>query len=196
MADMSPLSSAYRASQPDLPDDADPQTPGELSFPSEFKQAFLDTLSRHHVHLRFFSGSWDGLDVNFIWSSNPTPDRLSKGPRETKYDVVLTSETIYRTDSLPALLRALRHASLGAPSLSEDATTDLIEKTANISLRGDTERPKTSLCLVAAKILYFGVGGGVEAFVKAIEDQKLGTVETVWERKEGVGRRVMRILWR
>ena len=194
MADMSPLSSAYRASQPGSPD-ADPQTPGELSFPSEFKQAFLDTLSRHHVHLRFFSGSWDGLDVNFIWSSNPTPDRLSKGPRETKYDVVLTSETIYRTDSLPALLRALRHASLGAP-LTEDATTELVEKTANISLCGGTGQSKTSLCLVAAKVLYFGVGGGVETFVKAVEDQKLGTVETVWERKEGVGRRVMRILWR
>ena len=195
MADMSPLSSAYRASQPDSPD-ADPRTPGELSFPSDFKQAFLDTLSRHHVHLRFFSGSWDGLDVNVIWGSNPTPDRLSKGPRETKYDVVLTSETIYRTDSLPALLRALRHASLGAPSLTEDATTELVEKTANISLCGDMEVSKTSLCLVAAKVLYFGVGGGVETFVKAVEDQKLGTVETVWERKEGVGRRVMRILWR
>jgi protein-histidine N-methyltransferase len=50
------------------------------------------------------------------------------------------------------------------------------------------------LCLVAAKVLYFGVGGGVEGFVRAVEAEG-GVVRTVWEHREGVGRRIMRIEW-
>lgn len=50
------------------------------------------------------------------------------------------------------------------------------------------------LCLVAAKILYFGVGGGVSDFLRAVEATK-ARVETVLERKEGVGRKVMRVWW-
>jgi protein-histidine N-methyltransferase len=54
------------------------------------------------------------------------------------------------------------------------------------------------LCLVAAKVLYFGVGGSVSEFVQTVEDSpglEKGNVETVWEKKAGVGRRVMRIHW-
>jgi len=49
------------------------------------------------------------------------------------------------------------------------------------------------LCLVAAKVIYFGVGGGVKEFVEAVQEN--GCVERVWERKEGVGRIIMRIIW-
>lgn len=55
---------------------------------------------------------------------------------------------------------------------------------------GDPER----LCLVAAKVLYFGVGGGVSDFLRAVVATK-ARVETVLERKEGVGRKVMRVWW-
>ncbi|KAH9023926.1 hypothetical protein EDB84DRAFT_1564570 [Lactarius hengduanensis] len=51
-----------------------------------------------------------------------------------------------------------------------------------------------TLCLVAAKVLYFGVGGGVREFVRVVEDEG-GTVHTVWEHREGVGRRIMRVEW-
>jgi protein-histidine N-methyltransferase len=43
-------------------------------------------------------------------------------------------------------------------------------------------------------VLYFGVGGGVQEFVRAVEDER-GTVHTVWEHREGVGRRIMRVEW-
>ena len=53
---------------------------------------------------------------------------------------------------------------------------------------------KDYLCLVAAKVLYFGVGGGLSDFVEAI--QKVGgTPEIVLERRVGVGRKVIRIHW-
>ena len=57
------------------------------------------------------------------------------------------------------------------------------------------------LCLVAAKVLYFGVGGGVSEFTKLIEaptkttGRPRGKVETVLERHVGVGRKVMNVQW-
>lgn len=53
---------------------------------------------------------------------------------------------------------------------------------------------RSYLCLVAAKILYFGVGGGVSDFLQAISGHQ-GRVETVLERKTGVGRKIMRVYW-
>ncbi|THH20478.1 hypothetical protein EW146_g893 [Bondarzewia mesenterica] len=206
---LSPLSSTYRARTPVAPD-ADPHTPSELSFSPEFKQAFLHSLARHHVNVRFFVGSWDGLDVDAIWhtpADPASPNEAETSERVTaRYDVVLTSETIYRMDSLPALVRVLRDASVGVPSpisstnLSAPVPAeDLVEQTANLSLNVDLKEEvgrATDLCLVAAKVLYFGVGGGVEAFVNAVESEGMGSVTTVREQKEGVGRRVMRVVWR
>ena len=47
---------------------------------------------------------------------------------------------------------------------------------------------------MAAKVVYFGVGGGVSEFVSAVEGEGR-SVETVWEKKEGVGRVIMRVKW-
>lgn len=76
---------------------------------------------------------------------------------------MLTSETIYRTDSLTALVNLLKITS-GA------------------------------LCLVAAKVLYFGVGGGISDFVKEVE-RIHGAAETVWEKADGVGRKILSVRW-
>jgi protein-histidine N-methyltransferase len=81
------------------------------------------------------------------------------------YDLVLASETIYRLESLRPLARVLRR------SCERDAA-----------------------CLVAAKVLYFGVGGGVAEFVRVVESMG-GTIESAWERNVGVGRRIMRVVW-
>ena len=109
--------------------------------------AFRTSLDAHRVRLRFFFGGWTSLRAY------------------PPYDIVLASETIYRTDALGPFLRVLRAVM-----------------------------QRTSLCLVAAKVLYFGVGGGVQEFVRAVEDQG-GTVHVVWEHREGVGRRIMRVEW-
>ncbi|CAE7206397.1 unnamed protein product [Rhizoctonia solani] len=57
----------------------------------------------------------------------------------TPYDLVLTSETIYQPTSLPSLIRLLR-----------DSTGS------------------SGKCLVAAKLVYFGVGGGIREFEQAL----------------------------
>ncbi|KAA1476118.1 hypothetical protein DENSPDRAFT_784541 [Dentipellis sp. KUC8613] len=187
---MSPLSAAYRASAPppasepptsatagnddaDASVEADPSVAGELDFSPSLRAAFQASLAEHHIHLRFFTGAWDGFSVD---------KTLEPGKH---YDVVLTSETIYRSESLPALLHVLRQASCGA------GEEDIAARAANLSLEGGPY-----VCLVAAKVLYFGVGGGVEEFVDAVQVGGKGSVETVWERKVGVGRKVMKVTWR
>ncbi|KZV73910.1 hypothetical protein PENSPDRAFT_626633 [Peniophora sp. CONT] len=140
----SPLAEAYRASE----DLADPDTDDadlHLSITPYLVTAFKTSLSTHNISLHFFSGSWDGF------------------PTSTSYDCVLTSETIYREESIPPLLQVLRES-------------------------------KADTCLVAAKVLYFGVGGGVQEFVKAVEKQD-GKVEDVWDQREGVARKIMSVHW-
>ncbi|KAG1779336.1 hypothetical protein EV702DRAFT_1087498 [Suillus placidus] len=134
-------------------------SPLELNISEGLKDAFHQSLMTYGVHLRFFSGSWDTFDL-----------RTSGG----SYNLVLTSETIYRMESLPSLT-AIMHGAC------------------------NTEGPKgvdNYLCLVAAKVLYFGVGGGVAEFVRCVRDLDTGgAVETVWEKTQGVERRVMSVRW-
>ncbi|KAG8877980.1 hypothetical protein FRB97_002866 [Tulasnella sp. 331] len=77
-------------------------------------------------------------------------------------DLVLTSETIYRASSLPSLIAVLKSA------------------------------PRKSVILVAAKVVYFGVGGGVRLFVEAVLKAG-GTVAPVWQMRDGVGRQVLQV---
>ena len=167
LSDISPAAASYREREHKIKDTSapgfDPSVPSEVQITPELKAVFLASLQDHGVSLRFFSGSWDTFDLP------------SAGGR---YDVVLTSETIYRPESLPSLVALMRAASI--PRLLKDP-----------------QQPIDMLhsCLVAAKVIYFGVGGGVSEFVNAVSDAKQGKVETVWESNVGVGRKVMRVEW-
>jgi protein-histidine N-methyltransferase len=129
--------------------------------------AFKASLDAHKVRLRFFAGGWSTLRECLARQGSQRPP--------PPYDIVLASETIYRTEALGAFLGVLRTATAAA-------------------LPCDGEVARTPLCLVAAKVLYFGVGGGVEAFVSAVEEEH-GIARTVWEHHEGVGRVIMRVEW-
>ncbi|KAJ7762491.1 hypothetical protein B0H16DRAFT_1674108 [Mycena metata] len=157
---MSPASAEYRAAASDDPAEhppADPILAGELPIIPSLKSAFTASLAKLAITLVFSSGSWESLTTHL----------------DVKYDIVLTSETIYRTQALPALIHLLRQACADS----------------------------NPLCLVAAKVLYFGVGGGVSEFIEALKSKIMvdkgcsGRVEPVWERKVGVGRKIMRIEW-
>ena len=86
------------------------------------------------------------------------------------FDLILTSETIYQSTSLGDLLEVITHASRKG---------------------SDTA---SSLCLIAAKVLYFGVGGGVEEFTHAVS-KRGGKTDVVLERREGVGRKILSLRW-
>ncbi|KAI0707580.1 hypothetical protein C8T65DRAFT_650930 [Cerioporus squamosus] len=190
---MSPASSAFRASasaeaaraeDAEEPPPADPTQAGEIPITTTLTSAFLEALRTYRIELKFFSGSWATLDVD-------KPDRAP-------YDILLTSETIYRTASLGSLVDLMRRATAasGRGGSLEGAVSRLTLSNAN-GLKPLADEPY--LCLVAAKLVYFGVGGGVNEFIEAIErprdGKRLGQVQTVLERSRGVKRSVMRVVW-
>ncbi|KAL0571240.1 large subunit of alpha-aminoadipate reductase, partial [Marasmius crinis-equi] len=174
---MSPASEAFRNSQPALMEGEtdgnvfpppDPTVSAEISITEELKTAFLSSLRERHISLRFFSGSWSTFDVDKTGG---------------KYDLVLTSETVYRMESVPSLIDVIYHACEGQGGLDSLKISD----------------NPSYLCLVAAKVFYFGVGGGVSEFIEAVRSrEKLNrtpNIETVWEQSVGVGRKILRLLW-
>ena len=194
---MSPAAEEFRASlastQPSTTDEdgpdtdlppADPTQPGELPLIPALISAFLSCLHTYGIHLKFFSGSWASFDV-----------AGAGGP----YDLILTSETIYRPASLPSLVSLLRRAtrpSTPKPDALVDATANLtLEPSTAASL--DKLAKERSLCLVAAKLVYFGVGGGVNEFVREVTEgsESRGRVGTIWGTSRGVRRSIMRAFW-
>jgi protein-histidine N-methyltransferase len=183
---MSPLSAEYRSTAADSDSDLDEgedaargraahgRKLGGLKVTQELLDAFTASLEAHKVRLCFFAGSWASLRERLPHQGKPP------------YDIVLASETIYRTEALEAFLGVLRTATT-TPAVAAVADADAA------SLR-DQEVVRHPLCLVAAKVLYFGVGGGVQGFVRAVEGEH-GTIHTVWEHREGVGRIIMRVGW-
>ncbi len=193
---MSPASSAFRtkSSETDTDDDADPLPPvdtsvaGELPISPALVSSFMKSLKEYDIELRFFSGSWETFNLQQTGG---------------KYDIVITSETIYRTDSLPSLLDLMWKACTGV----EDSELDKLTQQ-QLAINSSEEYPgrkesESSLCVVAAKLVYFGVGGGVVEFERAVENgtpsdvrRSRGQVETIWRREEGVKRNVMQIHWK
>ena len=180
--DASPLSIPYRSSINDseIAPTLDITAPGELPITPDLKTAFLSSLVALNIKIRFFSGSWNTFDPASIIGSDC-------------YNVILTSETIYQMDSLESLVDLMQAACIGQTRESLNGL---------ISSPPSSEKPADDTfgsscpyqCLVAAKVLYFGVGGGVLEFLKRIERRK-GRAMTVQERKVGVGRKIIRVEW-
>ena len=168
MLDLSPAAGAFRSSEADPYDITQPT--GELAITNELVNAFKTSLSERSISLQFWSGPWEG----FFDSDNDPP-----------YDLVLSSETIYRSESVPALINMLRHATRAA--LSQEASDNLPE-VGKLAISGPPR------CLIAAKIIYFGVGGSISDFLNQVK-QSNGEATTVWEKKDGVRRAILDVSW-
>ncbi|KAI0341350.1 hypothetical protein BDW22DRAFT_1414114 [Trametopsis cervina] len=188
---MSPASATFRESNPhrestdedeDTLPPVDPTQSGDLPLTPALITAFRQSLDGYNIEIRFFSGSWETFDLSTAGG---------------KYDVVLTSETIYRIESLPPLLDLMWRACTQRTKSLEELTSDMTmsSKEAN----SDPEH----LCIVAAKLVYFGVGGGVTEFIDAVQGanssscgRRPGTVESVWKKDEGVKRVILKVHWK
>ncbi|KAH8285815.1 hypothetical protein KR018_009493 [Drosophila ironensis] len=84
--------------------------------------------------------------------------------KEEKYDIILTSETIYNVNNQQKLLDTF------ASRLKSDG-----------------------LVLVAAKSHYFGVGGGLEQFAEKIKQGNVFQSENVWQADENLKRGIMQL---
>ena len=184
---MSPSSAPYRdafkdgtdvdedTEHPTLPL-SDSAAPGELPINPALVAAFLESLSDKNLHIHFLCGSWSTYNIN------------------RRFDIILTSETMYRPESIPDLLDVLWKAYANPSSLTIDAT---LEGVAREKLSLDEPR-----CYVAGKVLYFGVGGGLPDFISGLEESQgsscargNGKWEVLKEHSQGVTRKVLQVSW-
>jgi predicted nicotinamide N-methyase len=84
----------------------------------------LNTTSFQFSNATFYSGDWSLLE-SFI---------------DTKYDIIITTDTLYSIDNHPILANFIQN-----------------------------RLSKTGVCYVGAKSYYFGIGGGVSSFLSIIE---------------------------
>ena len=113
----------------------------------------FDVLETAKKCCRFFSGDW-GSAVDFI-----NPERV----RDLKYDVILTSETIYAVESHAKLFHFIKR---------------------------HLKRPDGA-AYVAAKTHYFGVGGGTRSFEKLIKMDDVFDVSVCKVYSDGVQREIL-----
>ncbi|XP_065602987.1 histidine protein methyltransferase 1 homolog [Cyrtonyx montezumae] len=106
---------------------------------------------------RFFSGGWSEVSQLLLGSSKPC----------SKYDLILTSETIYNPDYYGTL---------------HDTLAQLLAKNGRVYL--------------ASKVHYFGVGGGTYLFEKFIEERKVFRSSIVKEVEEGLKRFILEIAFK
>ncbi|NXI70304.1 MET18 methyltransferase, partial [Anseranas semipalmata] len=106
---------------------------------------------------RFFSGEWSEVSQLLLSSNKPC----------SKYDVILTSETIYNPDYYSAL---------------HDTLSQLLDKNGRVYL--------------ASKAHYFGVGGGIYLFEKFVEERNVFRTNIVKVIEEGLKRFIMEMAFK
>ncbi|XP_070577866.1 histidine protein methyltransferase 1 homolog [Ptychodera flava] len=107
---------------------------------------------------RFFSGDWTLFEEMMV-------NRLTQD--DDKFDIILTSETIYNTDSNHGLYSVIK---------------SLLKHTGVVYL--------------AAKTHYFGVGGGTRLFEELVNRQGEFTTEVCRTYTEGVQREILMMKWK
>lgn len=181
----------------------DLEEPGNLNLNKDLVESFKTLLKERGIELKFTYGHWEGL---------------SKELKEEKdgYGLVLAAETIYSQDSTPALIGVLREAVRQSGPIEHKTDVELESSLEDLSVKDDwAKQPlreiSRGLVLVAAKVsqaheytltldtnivqvLYFGVGGGLQAFLNAAEADG-AYHSTVKEWSQGVGRKVVQVGW-
>jgi protein-histidine N-methyltransferase len=164
--DFSPAADEYRASHSANVEKKEEEEDTEdlyLDLTPSLLAAFSRSLSLQGVTLTFTSGPWSSFP--------PSKEK------EKKYDLILTSETIYSASSHRDLIGALKASSEGG---------------------------KGPLILLSSKTIYFGLppGGDLATFLATLEstdseDGKKGKGEVVWSNDnqsgKGVGRQIIKV---
>lgn len=99
---------------------------------------------------RFYSGDW----LNYLL-------KTSDGE---KFDVILTSETIYNVQNYDKIIKVLK-----------------------------TKMKPSGVCYLAAKQHYFGVGGSLREFERILLKENLFKSETVFICNDNVSREILKV---
>ena len=138
-----------------------PPLEGDLDITEDLINRFLDDLSANNIHLSGISGAWGGAFCDLL---KPFNDLTHQHRIDT---IFLASETIYSPSSIRPFTEVLLN-----------------------SLRGAEKAGGTTKAFVAAKRVYFGVGGGVDEFLTVLGDFG-GKSANAWE---SVGPGVRRVI--
>lgn len=187
--------------------DASSEAEAEAELPEDVVGRILEGVARRS---RMISGDWAGLVVSIafdpfnVWefacyAQNPIyQDTLGRPLNANRYDLILTSETIYSEPSIPRLLDVILY------TLKKPTGIAYVP----VLMRAHSPLPPCSSLhhslpsYVAAKTIYFGVSGGTFSFrtlaagVRDAEGDGL-VVETVEEvmGRNTVKREIMRVRW-
>lgn len=138
---------------------------GELEITESLLKAFKDYLVSSAINLSFISGGWCPEFVDLIYDTASTLPSSSTNGRT----LVLGAETIYSPFALSSFTNVLFH----------------------ILRKERDEQPSwTAAAIIAAKRLYFGVGGSLDDFANKIRELGVA-VRTMREETEGVRRGVV-----
>ncbi|WWC59857.1 uncharacterized protein I303_102419 [Kwoniella dejecticola CBS 10117] len=189
----------------------DLENAGQLVITPTLIEAFKGLLESRNVELRFTYGHWSGLAKD-LRSGNQWRGEGGhgegkgggEGEGEEGYDLVLTAETIYAEDNNASLLSVLREAvrtrrGEGQEGIVQKEEVKLEDSLGELKVVDEWKsRPLREqgegFVLIAAKILYFGVGGGLTAFLNQVEESK-GWWKDVKQWTKGVGRKVVQVGW-
>ncbi|KAF9965458.1 Histidine protein methyltransferase 1 [Mortierella alpina] len=127
----------------------------ELDLPDSEEER-LQLLSKVANQSKFFMGDWSGLVELMAFKDDAD-----------KYDLILTSETIYAEESHPKLYATIK----------------------NSLKRGGK-------ALVAAKTFYFGVGGDILSFRRLIEKDGVFNVKVVFSAQAFVRREILELTFK
>ncbi|KAK3329567.1 hypothetical protein B0H66DRAFT_30227 [Apodospora peruviana] len=144
---------------------------GELELTADVLSAFTEFLLSSQITLSFLSGAWSPEFVELLYSSSSLTASPAEATHNTK-TLVIGAETIY------------------SPFALESFTATLL------SILERERRDRSSgyaTAIIAAKRLYFGVGGSLDDFVDKM--RALGAfVHTLREETDGVRRGVVKCL--
>uniref|UniRef100_A0A8C8R7Q2 protein-histidine N-methyltransferase n=1 Tax=Pelusios castaneus TaxID=367368 RepID=A0A8C8R7Q2_9SAUR len=130
---------------------------GGISEPPSKRHKKTDIITALMSKCRFFSGEWAEFSQLILSGHKPL----------SKYDLILTSETIYNPEYYSAL---------------HETVSKLLDKNGHMYL--------------ASKAHYFGVGGGVHIFEKFVEERDVFRTRTVKVIDEGLVRYIIEVAFK
>ena len=156
--------------------DADPES--ELDITPELMASFYADMAAYGISFTFISGRWstEWSDIAFPVPKDGGQPLVGKG-----YTLLFSSETIYSTDAYPDLVGSI---------------VTILDRAAERHYIGSGGKYVNPKGLVAAKKMYFGVGGGIDDFVpflRGVAGDRTGVVERLDVSDQGVGRGVWEV---
>lgn len=143
---------------------------GDLEISPTDLYNFKDNLSKHDVDISTISGAWGRKFIELVGSRALPVLSSTPYPRIRQETLILASETIYSPSTMSSFVSTL------------------------LGLLGAAEaQGGTAKALIAAKKVYFGIGGGVDDFIATLHENG-GQASIVWVFEgEGVDRVILEV---